>query len=783
MEKIDMLATVRRICHITFSVYASLVLLGIYVLVLIASVFIEKEYGMQAAKEWVYHHPLWMMLHICLVLSFLVRCVQQKLWRCGKYAVCMLHIAFIFILLGAYLTHLLAFEGSVHLCEGEKTSWIHDSQRAYQLPFTIYLNDFNLVRYRGSKSPFSYECHITLLSHNNEQREVMYMSGMIHKDGYRIYQTSYDADERGVWLLIRYDKWGVWVTYAGYVLLLLAMMGILLERNSHFRQLIRKIAVLVIGGFFVCNVQSLSATNACGNRQLSKQTIPLRQADQWKSVQIISSSGRVEPFNTLALQMLRQLYQHETYQGFSAEQVMVGFLVNPSVWNTVPLIYQSNQEITQALNLSTSKYLSFSELFDEEGHYLLEELVEKAYQKAEFERTNFERDLLKLDQKVYLLYALQHGNLFSMHSKVFLPSYLSAVERGLHYDDWEYADRMLKTLLQEQYANSDLILLDNNQVQLELWYNKFYLFSKFFWGYIILGLLLLGISIYGLLKKLGGVMRFMLQFCKLGIVLFFLLHTLAIFIRWYISGHAPLVHSYETMVYLAWSMAFAGICFIRRSSITMSLTSCMAGILLIVCQSQLMNVAITPLLPVLQSCWLGIHVAVIMAGYGFFSMSCLLGIFSLLWMTTLKVKTQSSVISHLRIINEISLHIGLYLLIVGIFVGAVWANESWGSYWNWDPKETWALITMMVYTLILHLRLVPRLCSDYTLHLFSVVAFSSVCMTYLGVNVFWNGLHTYSDLDASVSFELLFSILLALFLFIFYVSVIRLVRCNHSGIQ
>lgn len=209
----------------------------------------------------------------------------------------------------------------------------------------------------------------------------------------------------------------------------------------------------------------------------------------------------------------------------------------------------------------------------------------------------------------------------------------------------------------------------------------------------------------------------------------------------------------------------------------------MAGILLIVCQSQLMNVAITPLLPVLQSCWLGIHVAVIMAGYGFFSMSCLLGIFSLLWMTTLKVKTQSSVISHLRIINEISLHIGLYLLIVGIFVGAVWANESWGSYWNWDPKETWALITMMVYTLILHLRLVPRLCSDYTLHLFSVVAFSSVCMTYLGVNVFWNGLHTYSDLDASVSFELLFSILLALFLFIFYVSVIRLVRCNHSGIQ
>lgn len=230
-------------------------------------------------------------------------------------------------------------------------------------------------------------------------------------------------------------------------------------------------------------------------------------------------------------------------------------------------------------------------------------------------------------------------------------------------------------------------------------------------GYMAVGLLLLIFVVGQLLKPRRWVKTAIIPLVAL-VVLIFLLHTSGIGIRWYISGRAPWANAYESMIYVAWATALAGLLFIKRSSMTLALAAFFAGIILFVANLNFMDPEITPLVPVLKSYWLMIHVAVITASYGFFGISFLLGLLTLAFMSAgnpSKVALLQPHIRELRIINEMSLHIGLYLLTAGIFLGAVWANESWGRYWGWDPKETWALITMVIIAFILHARFLPLL--------------------------------------------------------------------------
>lgn len=227
------------------------------------------------------------------------------------------------------------------------------------------------------------------------------------------------------------------------------------------------------------------------------------------------------------------------------------------------------------------------------------------------------------------------------------------------------------------------------------------------------------------------------------LILLFLFHTLGIALRWYIAGQAPWSNAYETMVYVAWSATFAGLLFLKRSPLAFYLATFLSGAVLMVAHLNWLDPQITPLVPVLNSPWLMIHVAVITASYGFFGMSALIGGYTLISVSFSRKPIESIRLEELSIINELSLHLGLYLMTAGTFFGAVWANESWGRYWGWDPKETWALVTIIVYAIVLHLRLVPRIYNPFLLAVASFFAFSSVLMTYLGVNYFLNGLHSY----------------------------------------
>ena len=226
----------------------------------------------------------------------------------------------------------------------------------------------------------------------------------------------------------------------------------------------------------------------------------------------------------------------------------------------------------------------------------------------------------------------------------------------------------------------------------------------------------------------------------------FLFQMIGMGMRWKIGGFAPLSNMYETMIFLAWASVFAGLLFARRSSITFSLAALFAGIVLFVAGLSWIDPQINPLAPVLKSPWLVFHVAILMTAYGLFGISFLIGLVNLFMIPLRggeKVSTYSTSVRKLSIINEIILIVGLMLMTIGTFMGAVWANESWGRYWGWDPKETWALITIIVYAMVTHLHLHKKWYSLWLFNLCSVLAFISVLMTYFGVNFFLSGMHSY----------------------------------------
>ncbi|WP_294618358.1 cytochrome c biogenesis protein CcsA [uncultured Bacteroides sp.] len=772
----------------------TLILLSVYAVVLAAATFIESAKGTPVARQLVYNQPLFYLLQLLMVLQFFAVAVRMRLWQQRKYGVGLLHVAFMVILIGALVTNLFGFEGIVHIREGETVSLLHQQGKTRELPFSIRLDDFRLVRYPGSRSPSSFESFLTISSQNGVRSEHIYMNKVIYEQGYRLYQSSYDTDEQGTVLSVNHDNWGTGITYAGYLLLLAGMLLTLFDSRSRFAGLARQLKKQVPVLMFVCFPMSLFAQENA-TRQLRENTIPAEHAEKWGRMQVQCSTGRVEPVNTYTSKLLRKLYRSDSFEGLRSEQVIIGFLVNPSYWGNVPLMRQSNKELARKLLLPSGKYLRFFDLFDGEGRYLIAEAVDSAYSRPAAERSRMEKDLLKLDEKVNILYSLQQGKMLSLFplpgdkdgkwyspgddlsaftgkdsmfvSKIFY-WYTEEADGALQTQDWSAADEVLSMMDVYQQKRSTAGLLTDRQVSWELFYNRANLFFMSSVGYMSIGLLLLLFSVWHLLKRrrwLGAVIVAL----TVAVVAFFLLHTFGIGIRWYISGRAPWANAYESMIYVAWATALAGLLFVRRSSMTLALAAFFAGIILFVANLNFMDPEITPLVPVLKSYWLMIHVAVITASYGFFGMSFLLGLLSLGFMAAGKTATLFQAhIRELRIINEMSLHIGLYLLTAGIFLGAVWANESWGRYWGWDPKETWALITMVVYAFVLHARFIPALCSDYAFSVMSVFALSSVLMTYFGVNYYLSGLHSYGSGEAPPGVYVIFIIFGAAFLLALY---------------
>jgi len=339
------------------------------------------------------------------------------------------------------------------------------------------------------------------------------------------------------------------------------------------------------------------------------------------------------------------------------------------------------------------------------------------------------------------------GTMSDNSPEMLLTNYLKAANDAMASGNWELANEQLNRIKSYQLINGGTNLPSKSKINLEIFYNTINIFGSLAITYAILGFLLLMMHLFSIFKFKSGLDKY-LNFALYPFALVFIIYTAGLAIRWYISDHAPWSNGYETMIFVGWAASLSGLLFARKSPITLAVTGILSAIALFVAGMSWMNPEITNLVPVLKSYWLIIHVAIITSSYGFLAMGALLGMLNLILMSTRSKKNAPRLkdsIQEISYIIEMALIIGLIMLSIGCFIGGVWANESWGKYWGWDPKETWALVSILVYSAILHLRNVPKANNQFVLSSLALMGFSTIIMTFFGVNYYLSGMHSYAQ--------------------------------------
>ncbi len=656
--------------------------------------------------------------------------------------------------------------------------------QAWKLPFSLKLNDFVLERYPGSDSPSSFESKITLIDEedNVEKPYRIFMNNILAHKGYRFYQSSYDQDERGTVLSVNHDRLGTIVTYTGYFLLFLTLILALFLPKTRFVKLLQQLneihikrkqlatlVIIMVSAFF-----SLSAARA-QNPANDLTVIDKDHAEDFGKLLVQNRDGRIIPLNTGATNILVKIYKKASYEGFNANQVILGMLAFPQEWQQTPLIKVYDENVQEMIGIDQD-YAAYSDLLDNMGRYKLKSQVDEAYSTNPAQRSKLDKEVIYVDERMNVAFMAFNASFLriypipdhprhkwvdpaarvrdvnredSLFIKTSFEKYLAAVRQGTETGNYAQADEILQSIKDFQRKHGAAIVPPQSKTNLEVLYNKLNIFKSLFPVYMTVGMILLALFL-GQLFKPSLEFRTIINifFIILGIA--FLAHTVGLGIRWYISGHAPWSNGYESMIYIAWATMLAGFLFFRKSAMTLSVTSILAGITLLTAHMSWMNPEITNLVPVLKSYWLTLHVSTITASYGFLGLGCMLGFLNLsimIFRNKNNILRVNLTIRELTYIIEMSLMAGLVLLVIGNFLGGIWANESWGRYWGWDPKETWSLITIIVYTFILHMRLIPGMKNLFSTNFGAMIGFGSVLMTYFGVNYYLSGLHSYAQGD------------------------------------
>jgi len=671
----------------------------------------------------------------------------------------------------------------VHLSYGAKK---------IKLPFSIKLKDFQLDRYPGSMSPSSYASEVVLIDkeENLEMPYRIYMNNILEHRGYRFFQSSYDQDEMGTILSVNNDP-GTLPTYIGYILLTIGMVWALFSKGNRFASLTKKAKKAAEAS---ASILMLSALLSLGVTPADANTLPPElktivsfdkdHAGEFGKLVIQDSGGRMKPVDTLSTEILAKLHRGSSLKvgsySLTPTQVVLGMMIKPDEYRDVKMIRTKNKEINKLISVKEdSKYASFSQFFmdpDNMRGYKIGSHVEDAMRKQPKNRDQFDKDILRVDERVNIAYSVYTGALLKIwprpndiNNKWFATiealqtfehedalklkklafTYFSSVDEGIQSGNWDNANEAISKIAEYQKFYGKDIYPSSSRIDAEIFYNYANIFESIYPLYLLVGFVLLIFSFLKILKpsfKLGIVAKSALWL----LILFFIFHTIGLGLRWYISGHAPWSDGYESMIYIAWATVLAGFIFSKRSPLTMASTAILTGLILFVAHLNWMDPQVTNLVPVLKSYWLSIHVATITASYGFLGLGALLGFIVIILFVLKNEKNSfhiSNSIKELNAINEMSLMIGLAMLTIGNFLGGVWANESWGRYWGWDPKETWALVTILVYAVVVHLRFIKVLYSEFNFAVISLLSYSSVIMTYFGVNYYLAGLHSYAKGD------------------------------------
>jgi cytochrome c-type biogenesis protein CcsB len=668
--------------------------------------------------------------------------------------------------------------------------------RNREIPFSVKCDDFMLDRYPGSDVPSSYASDLRIIDPKNgvSKKQRVFMNHVIDHAGYRFFQSAYDPDEKGTILSVNHDEWGTNITYLGYLLMTIGMILSLFAKNSRFTDLLSKLkrssalglTLIALSLSNVISAQTTTHDHSAHQHEQEKQAVappkqkPIfisdEQADEVARLLVQDNKGRIIPMHTMCDNLLRKIYRNNKFEGHNAVQTIMSIHLSPDAWVDKKVI-QVPTAVREKLALS--EFASFRDLTFDNGQFKWINEYNAALQKPESGQNEFQKKLIKLVEKqqvflgmlrwYYMKIVPLKNDPKQLWYNPFSPDLLKAdtvsartavMFVGSILENNAKSPALLQQLksLQRSLARPD-ILPSESHVSVEISYNKMGIFKNTEYTYLLIGFILM---ILFFIKTLAnpsekGIKRFerIRKVLVAILVVFFLYHGAGLAMRWYISGHAPWSNGYEAVVFIAWIAMIAGFIFSRYNPAILVGATILAAFMIFVTELNLLDPEITPLQPVLKSYWLMIHVAVITSSYGFLGLAFILGIFNLFLYIARNQNNNAKLmrnINELTYVSELTMTIGLFMLTIGTFLGGIWANESWGRYWGWDPKETWALVSVLVYAIILHLRFIPGLKGKFAFNVASVWGYGAIIFTFLGVNFILVGLHSYAQGDGAVSF-------------------------------
>ena len=693
---------------------------------------------------------LWASLVIVGIFYFMFQ-------RVHRWWVVMLHTSFVLILFGALLTHLTAWKGVVHLRTGEQKnnySTLVDGQpRERILPFTLILNHFEVKYHPGTKAPADYESQLSVIDGDNKKDFTVSMNHIYSYRSIRIYQMSYDSDEQGSVLSLNSDPYGIPVTYTGYALLFFSLIYMLFDPQGTFRRLLRMLSLLLM-----LVVPVFMQADVCHNSSLP--VLPQPTAAKFGELNILYNN-RICPMQTYALDFTKKLYGKTHYGEYTAEQVLTGFLFWGERWSSEPIIKVKGDDLKSALGLPD--YASVNTFIDSStGKYRLAPYVEQYYRG---DNDAFHQQVARVDEKVSLVMRLRRGEplkffpwthngktewlaltdsispLMPSGYKKYLANMFSLLRREALAGNYDRVEVVIGKMQRYQSEHAAATLPSAGTVLAERIYNKVGFATILFIVNLILGFVTFLIYLYQLRRNRQY--PTLHRLFSIAFVLSWAVLTFALALRWMICGRIPMSNGYESMLMLAWFVMLIMMFFMSRLSprsfrmihLLLSFGFLLSGFFLLVSHINQMDPQITHLMPVLNSPLLSIHVGVIMMSYALFSLTFICALAALV----LREEAEK-----LAVLSRIFLYPGLTTLGLGIFIGAIWANVSWGTYWSWDPKETWALITFMTYGVVVHTQSLPVFQRPMVYHLYMLFSFLTLLMTYFGVNYVLGGMHSYA---------------------------------------
>ncbi|MEZ4875732.1 MAG: cytochrome c biogenesis protein CcsA [Flavobacteriaceae bacterium] len=650
-----------------------------------------------------------------------------------------------------------------------------------EVPFAIKLNDFIMERYPGTNSASSYASEVTL---NDPTNQVMmdyriFMNNILNYGGYRFFQSSFDKDEKGTYLSVNHDFWGTTFSYLGYFLLTLGMILTLFSKNTRFFKLQEKIKNLRAKSatFLLLVLLSISGGTWAQSSSYIQNAVSKEHAEKFSKVVVQDFNGRMKPIHTLSREVLRKIYRKEHFEGLTADQVLLSMFINKGDWYAAKIIkIGDHEDLKKQIGISEN-YAAYKDFFSEtDGSYKLREEVQRVYSLAPIDRGVYEKELIKIDERLNILSMALSGNLLKVvpnpndpnntweaynnhshddghnHSTIanqFFNAYGGELQQAVTTKNYTHANHLLDELIDFQNKNGGTVMPSPSKIKAEIFLNNLNVFSRLSLFYFFLGLaflFFLFLSVFKPSLKLKKVYTVLFTLVLIG----FALHTIGLGLRWYVSGRAPWSNGYESMIYIAWTSTLAGVLFTRKSFGGLAATMVLASTILFVSMLSFLDPEITPLVPVLKSYWLTIHVSMEAGSYGFLMLGAIIGIINLcllIFSTSQNKLRVKRIVQEMSYISELTLIGGLFMVSIGTYLGGVWANESWGRYWGWDAKETWALVTVLVYAFILHMRLIPKLNGLFAYNVATIFGLASVIMTYYGVNYYLSGLHSYATGD------------------------------------